>query len=140
MLLSILVSLGTAIPCHVMFNDVFMVMVMFVVIVKVVTTVVTVKKKNFFFFIGQVEAYTPHWQPHTHKDLYIATRRNVLSGLHEWSINSRKGWYFIVVLGFLAASGLLDTVCCDNSGGLRLSRSSHIHLVWEQILPRKRLG
>ena len=38
-----------------------------------------------FFFIGQVEAYTPHWQPHTHMDLYIATRRNVLSGLHEWS-------------------------------------------------------
>ena len=93
----------------------------------------------FFFYWPSGGVHPPLATTHAY-GLVHCDQEKCTVGITWMVINSRKGWYFIKVLGFLAASGLLDTVCCGNSGGLRLSRSWYIHLVWEQILPRKRLG
>ena len=91
--------------------------------------IITLKRK-FYWPSGGTHH---HWQPHTNRDLYITTRR-MYCRVFMGGQKQITGFSFIDVLGFCAASWLLGFLCCGNSGGLRLTRSSYsvLHLVCEQ--------
>ena len=67
-------------------------------------------------------------------DLYIKTRRMYCLGFLGGQKTNYKFFFPSMSFAFFAASWLLDFLCCSNSGGLRLTRSSYsvLHLVCEQ--------
>ena len=78
----------------------------------------------FFFFLAK-RRHTPPLATTHEYGLVYKDQENILSGFLGWPENELQVFFPSMSFAFFAASWLLDFLCCSNSGGLRLSRSSY---------------